>query len=191
MGPLNVPTLLGGYVDPAAGRNLLIDPTAFNLWAQGNATVAANVITAPDGRLTADKLNETAALASSHSVSKGTTKAATALPYAGSVHARAAERSWVVLTLFDGATLGIRAWFNLAAGVVGSSANIGAGFTAPAWRMVPTPNGFYRCELMAVSSTATEIQLFIYTSTGDGVLNFDGAAGSGIYLWNGILRQGA
>ena len=160
-------------------------------WILSQATLGSTNNLAPDGTLTATKLAETSAAASSHSVNSGISKAASAITYSASIYVKAAERTWCQFTLYDGGSLGIRYWFNLGTGAVGSSQNIGAGFTSPSASITALANGWYRIVVTATSSTATSIQPYIYCATGDLVLNYNGVTGSGIYIWGCQVEAGA
>lgn len=140
-------------------------------WTKSNATVIANSAVAPDGTMTMDKLVDNA-------VNTGHYVARAALwtvgqPGVFSVFAKAAERSWIVLTGSLGAP--DFAYFNLATGTIGS---VGAGRTAQIQHM---GGGIYRCTLITPSAVAGQVRVQMVLGDLNALYVGDGV--SGLYLW--------
>ena len=82
-------------------------------------------------------------------------------------------------------------WFNVSTGAVGTTALIGAGFTGVSASIVPASNGFYRCILVATSSTAILYDVYFYPALADGNNGLGDASGNGVYVYGADLEQGA
>lgn len=169
----------------SARVNLLTKTEQFDdvVWTKINTSVTQNVVIAPDGTLTGDKLVENTAATAAHEVSasisftSGTT-------YVVSVYARAAERSIVRLGLPSNAFgAGVAAYFNLSTGVVGT---IQAG--APTAAIESVGNGWYRCSISKAATTSAAGSTTILQTTTDNVLTYTGDGTSGIYIWGADLR---
>ena len=183
----NVPRL--DYTNSSC-PSLLVEPQRTNIqlnsadfsqstWTKTKSAIVANDTTAPDGTLTADKLNETAVnglhqLEASRSVSSSTS-------YTMSVYAKKGERNF--LYLYEDTT-GKGAFFNLNTGVVGT---VSSSTTAS---IQDAGNGWYRCLV-----TYTESGIFgryrIAVSNADNSSSYLGVAGSGIYIWGSQYEAGS
>ena len=140
-------------------------------WIKSDATVTANATTAPDGTSTADKLAETATTAAHYLYQS----AGAAGIHTASIYAKAAERSWLVVTVNSSNT-----FFNLSNGTVGS---VPGSFTAV---VTDAGNGWYRCSVTATLPASGPI---VFTpSTANNVTSYAGTAGSGIFLWGAQLE---
>jgi hypothetical protein len=165
-----------GLLIEEARTNLLLQSQTFDTatWSKSDATVTANATTAPDGTSTADKLAETATTAG-HYLFQSAGSAAT---HTASIYAKAAERSWIIVTVNSSNT-----FFNLSNGTVGS---VPGGFTTA---ITDAGNGWYRCSVTATLPASGPI--VFSTSTGNNVTSYAGTAGSGIFLWGAQLEAGA
>jgi hypothetical protein len=144
------------------------------IWAtKDNVTIQSNVIIAPDGTLTADKLVEDTST-NAHRVYRTISGASRTFSF----YAKAAERSWVVV-LSD---VGPYTFFNLASGVVGT---VASGSTAS---IQAVGNGWYRC---TVSSTHTSFGAFIGLATDGSTVSYTGNGWNGVYIWGAQLEAGA
>ena len=165
--------------------SLLLEPARTNLllWSQdfSNAvwqvfrgTVFSNVITAPDGTLTADKFEENADTGQ-HFLRQPITMTA-GNDYTFFTYAKAAE-----LTSFElrssSANWTARSVFNLEEGTVNT---IGGSAT-----ITELPDGWYKCAITGACTVTSSISAEITSSVGAG------SAGQGLYLWGAQLEQGA
>jgi hypothetical protein len=159
--------------------NLLLRSQEFDSasWAPQNATVTANVVVAPDGTLTADKLVENTAT-SQHRVDQTPTSSAGAQTF--SFFAKQAERSFVNTRI---GLLG--ASFSL---IDGSVAFISTGVTSAS--SVNFGNGWYRCSI-TVNAAANDICRINIQTTASSPETYQGDGISGIYLWGAQLEQAA
>ena len=137
-------------------------------WEKDGVTVTANTTTAPNGTLTADKINETTAT-SSHLVRNLFTGTGTTTI---SVFAKKAERDYIVI-YSSGGSLG--AYFDLntgtALGIIGSCTS----------NIQSVGNGWYRCSI-TFSLTGLAYAFIGVSSLGNNV-SYTGTAGYGVYLW--------
>lgn len=149
-------------------------------WLKVNATIEANVIVAPDGILTGDKLVESAT-SGEHKVYQNITTIAGVYTY--SVFAKAGGRDYLVLREnLDGNF--VNTFFNLATGSIVST---GASRTSS---IVNCGNNVYRCAVIATATAASKAMGIGASNTGTTV-SYLGDGYSGIYLWGAQLEAGA
>jgi hypothetical protein len=186
--------------DPVTGESLglLIEESRSNIftlsedfstWGKPSGTqIITNVITAPDGTLTADKIVEDNTLSQHYvfrtpSVTSGTT-------YTVSGYVKAAERTEVFLNFssFNGAfTSNSFAYFNILRGnfrLIGSSVT-NYGFES-------LPNGWYRVWITAAAIATVAVPIISPFHISNGAANFYvGDGTSGIYVWGAQLEEGS
>jgi hypothetical protein len=173
--------------DPITGQSLglLIEESRSNLvtysddfsnasWARNNYNINTNVITAPDGTLTADKLIPINASTAIHDLYK--TPNLSSNTYTLSIFAKAAEQNLIRLRIDDG-IIARNTIFNLTTGSVSSNTNVTSS------SIIPYPNGWYRC---SITVTTNIINLVFNTPS---VFLADGT--TGIYIWGAQLEAGA
>ena len=149
-------------------------------WIKTRSSIGSNVIIAPDGTLTGDKLIEDTNASNSHLVAQLFSETSGTV-YTYSVYVKPAERSFFALSQ------GTRfAYFDLSAGSVGLQANAVGSISS-------VGNGWYRCSIVYTSvvtgSVGHEIQ--IATSAASGGVIYTGDGYSGIYIWGAQLEAGA
>ena len=172
--------------DPVTGecKGLFIEESRSNLvtysedfsnasWARNNQNINTNVITAPDGTLTADKLI-TINASSSHDLFK--TPNLSSNTYTLSIFAKAAEQNLMRLRIDDG-IIGRNTIFNLTTGSVSSNTNVTSS------TITPYSNGWYRCSITVTTNIINLVFNTPYPYSGDGT--------SGIYIWGAQLEAGA
>jgi uncharacterized protein YxeA len=171
-----------------APHNLLTYSEQFDntAWTKGNATVSANVTTAPDGTTTADKLVENTA-AGSHSTLEGYSFATTTYTY--SVYAKAGERTKVRFVAATGSG-GVLVDVNLITGSVSASSAFGTGFAVVGATVTSIGTGWYRAGLIFSSTAGSgSVQAILLDASGNNSYTGDGV--SGIYIWGAQLNEGA
>jgi len=154
-------------------------------WGKNESTILANTTATldPTGYYGADKLQENT-VNSSHNFGDGTISATSGQAVTFSIFFKAAERTWGALRLYTGAS-SVFGWYNLANGTLGT---IGAGGTGS---IVSYGNGWYRCSL-TITMVGNSVTLpFVFTSTGNGVIDYAGTTGSGIYCFGAQHEIGA
>ena len=180
-------------------KGLLVEPAATNLstysedfsttWTPLNATITTNDTTAPDGNTTADKLVESAATASRY-VYKTSGIGVSAGVYSGSVYAKAAERSRLILALWSGANYEL-VQFDLSNGTVVQEAVSGIAAITDAG------GGWYRCSVkrtLGAVTTYLSIGPYLNADIGGsltgGFPSYAGDDTSGIYIWGAQVETG-
>ena len=153
-------------------------------WSKVRSSITANIVVAPDGTLTGDKLVEDTTADNTH-ICQQTVTLASGNAYAFSVYVKAAERELTRLliqgTPFGGAAQS--ADFNLVTQV----ATVSGGGSAS---IVAVGNGWLKCTLVTISATTTNaVNAQIYV--GSGSVTYTGDGYSGIYVWGASLEQGS
>ena len=176
---------LGLLVEESRSNSLLWSED-FSNWTVTNGSVQSNVITAPDGNVTADKLVENSSTGNKE-VNRGsiTFTSGTSLTY--SCFVKASERSLFRLaatSAFFGS--GTNAYFNLTTGTVYS---ITGGVTSAS--IIPYPNGWYRCIATMLPTSSGTGNVFITLVSSGTTSNYTGDGTSGIYIWGAQLEVGA
>jgi hypothetical protein len=196
---LNIPRL-----DYSNGTcpSLLVEPQRTNLltwsssfdnavWIKENATISTNATIAPDGTLTADKLQEDNTT-NKHDFYFGgisTNGVITTIgqTYTISIYAKAAERNFMQIALGTGQVSGNpRVNFNLSNGAISA---VDSGITAT---IESAANGFYRCNLVVTAAT-TFLTMVVQTQTSGTAARFAsylGTTGNGIFTWGAQLEAG-
>jgi hypothetical protein len=170
-------TTLAGEIAQKGGRRICNQfSNSQNLAGQTllGATAGTDVILAPDGTMTGDKLQET----SGGTVHSGYNLVTlTAGQWVYSVHAQPGERGWMFLQL--GLLTG---YFDLTNHVAGTLA---AGTTAS---VDVDENGWYRYSISGTEVAAARA-IGAYCATSDGGTSYSGTTGYGIYLWGEQLEN--
>ena len=153
-----------------AQQNLVLYSQQFDnaAWAKTNATVSADIVTAPDGTNTADKLVE-GSTTGFHYIARS--DAIIGVSQVFSVYAKAAERTQIALQLGANAPT-----FDLAAGTSSSGGTIQS-----------VGNGWYRCSF---TGTPVNQNTQIYT-VASGSASYAGNGTSGVYIWGAQVNTGS
>ena len=155
-------------------------------WSKTGSSVSANSTTGPDSLSTADKIVEDTSTGG-HVILQSVSALTDSTTYTASIFCKAAERSWVALTIVDKAGGLNRVWVNLSTGAQGTTNG-----TVSRSSIVAYPNGWY---LLSVSaSTATGVgtpQVRLSMGSADNTPSYTGDGASGIYLWGAQLEAGA
>ena len=174
----------------AAVTNLLLRSEEFDnaSWTKSNSSIGTNVVTAPNGSLTADKLIEDTAN-TTHLVYAGSSALTAGQPYVVSVYLKAAERTFASIgSVTSNSGTGI----NLSTGTLVDVTV--AGWTNAATRSVTNiGNGWYRVAVVIPSATGNNSlcdSIRIFTNNGT-TTSYTGDGTSGIYVWGAQLEQSA
>lgn len=166
----------------AGATNLLLHSSNLAVgWAGASISFSNNTITAPDSTNTADKVNELA-VASVHVAYQDYTNVLNQ-QYTVSAHMKAGERTWGTLQISTNLTE--PTYFNLTNGTIGT---LGLGQTAT---ITPAGDGWYRCTVTRTTAAVTTWYATTGTATGNGVSDFLGVPGNGLYVWGHQLETGS
>jgi hypothetical protein len=182
------------------GQNLLQWSEQFQQgsWQRASVDVQANVATAPDGTLTADKVIATA-VSGAHTLYQIQSIGAAA-PYTFVIRAKAAEYNFVTVAgcveVSGGALTRYSATVNLTTGAITKTASVGTTIS-PTSTTRDIGNGWWEITVSLSSASATSV-LFVLcpTSTAnptqDGFLNatFTGDGTSGVLVWGAQINSG-
>jgi hypothetical protein len=175
-----------GLLIEESRTNSLLRSEDFSLWTASNASVQSNVITAPDGNTTADKLVENSA-SGNKEVTQGSITFTSGTSLTFSCFVKAGERNLFRLAattgFFASAT---NAFFNLSNGTVSL---IQGGITSAS--IIPYPNGWYRCVATMLPTSSGTGNVFITLVISGTVSNYGGDGTSGLYVWGAQLETGA
>jgi hypothetical protein len=168
------------------------------VWTKTESTIESNIIIAPAGTLTGDKLVEGSSN-DQHSVRQGLTAAADTL-MVNTAYVKAGERLFVTLSLDRGASNFISVKFSLADGSIVETKRLGGNFsTTYSGFAVNAGNGWYRLGIIGTSVGTTGTPGFkIATATENGVIaddkagaeSYQGDGYSGVYVY-GAQREHA
>lgn len=176
-------------VNPITGtRNLYTYTEQFDnaIWGKtsGPVTVAADVIVAPNGTITADKVQETTATADFFAISANPSPVLFSSSYTWSCYIKAAERSFVAVNF---SAIGVTGAFNLTTGA--TQVNSGPMTLST----VDVGNGWWRC-IATFSTPASGTNLLYHIISPALSLSVGvtvGTAGYGFYIWGAQIEQSA
>ena len=140
--------------------------------------VNSNVIAAPDGTITADKIAEDGTT-NGHYLGQ-TFSSIASVSYTCSIYVKAAERQYVQIILVGAVGSALTAGFDLS----GSGSTVTSAGTTSV--ITSVGDGWYRCSITAsatISTAGASIQFRIATSLSTTPANYLGDGVSGLYLW--------
>lgn len=163
-------------------------------WTKTRSTVNANVITAPDGSVTADKLVENTA-GSTHMVSQLSSAAENAAT-GFTIYAKAAGRDHIGIFLSTSATSvsdGIGGFIDLTDGTTSSlyTFGTGEGITLASDNL---GDGWWRISIVGrvnPSGTTTPVYAQIRLAVSLGSTSYTGDGSSGVYIWGAHVTNGS
>ena len=135
-------------------------------WTNTDTTVTVAGTTAPDGANTGNLITEGSA---GTAVVLNSFTGTADVSYATARFMKIGNTNWVFMDISETAAVanGIRVWFNLSTGVVGTVTNAGTA-TGGAGRIKAYPNGWYRCEVSGtVGNAATGISTRSFSASAD------------------------
>ena len=179
---------LGLLVEEARTNNVLQSEDFATTWTASNLTVTTNSVVAPDGTATADTIAPPADGLTVTRFLRQNPVLTTQQAYTLSVFVKVgtATTNGIALYVSDSAaTNNFRGVFNLFTLATGAS---GTGWATPTSTIVPYPNGWYRCILSGVTSTAhTGLRAQIYLSAFGTTPDTYGS----IHVWGAQLEAGS
>ena len=172
--------------------NLVTYSQDFNhaTWSLTNLTVGTNALSAPDGTVTADKLQEvggTVFVGIQKTISLPTS---TSRYYTATFYAKAGERNYAQIRIQSNPTTTAysQGAYDLLSGQ--SYANVTGGATSAVASMENVGNGWWRCSLTCLIGNAeTSVLYYILpNNTFAGSASYATTAGYGIYVWGAQLE---
>lgn len=184
--------LSGKFLSEPARTNLLIRSQEFDnvAWIKLVYTVSANAVTAPDGTLTADKLDEATTASTDRYVAQyGAAITASAITTA-SIYVKDAGRGYCQLRLANGNGTFSLCYYsiNLSTLETVTSGAIGGTFSSVSATRIS--NGWIRLTVsgtLAADVTFAGIQLYGYNGS---ITAYAGVVGTGVYAWGAQLEAG-
>lgn len=160
-------------------QNLILQSQTFDnaSWTKTNCTITADNTTAPDGTLTADRINDDGTNGR-HDVSQtwSTTPSGWIRTVTFSMYAKAGASSWVQMNNSDVTALTV--YFNLSTGTVGT---IGTSISEA--KMTAAANGFYLCQItFTISATTSAVILHAGIASADATPSYAGGSGT-LFYW--------
>ena len=158
-------------------------------WNKNGATITTDIVSAPDGSLTADKLIPDTSTGPHYVTPNPGIAFIVGQVVTYSVYAKAAELTFLQL-IFTGigpAASNLTAGFNLTTGIAGTPT---AGSTSS---IVSVGNGWYRCSItvsVATAGTPTQ-QIRPSLNSSSTPSSYTGDGTSGIYIWGGQMSDSA
>lgn len=173
----------------AKGQNLFTYSEQLNqtAWQKVASTISADVITAPDGTLTADKVEETATT-NFHMLRGPTWTFANNTQYTISGYFKAGERTLIQLAALVGGVGGSDIYLNLATGTLSNQGGIG--WITNGSSVESVGNGWYRASLTFTTTTGGSGFIDYRLAPSVGTLSYAGTAGFGAYMWGIQVNTG-
>ena len=167
----------------ASATNLALYSEDFSnaAWTKTNASIGSNAVAAPDGATTADSITVSAASGSANQAVTITAGNSVSI----SVYFKQFTSAYGRIRITDG-TNSVAAWFNIAAGTVGTAS---AGLTTcvySAHSMRQLANGWYRCQLTVTTATSTAFTVHVSCAASD---NTEPANLDSVYAWGVQIEQ--
>lgn len=171
---------IGIDVQEATSRTNLVlqSQTLGTTWTQAACTIGSNVINAPDGTLTADKIQE-----DNTNAEHGTVQGITAVlgqSYTFSVYVKSAERTQAGIVTYTGGDVAA-GLFDLTTGALITRVSAGApgdfGLAA-----VAVGGGWWRLSITWAAVTGTSMTFYFEPGNAN-QFGYTGTTGSGIYAW--------
>jgi hypothetical protein len=178
------------FDDYSMSENLLIQSenlsTIGSIWNDTNASIQSNVITAPDGNTTADKLVENSS-GGIKEIEQGSITFTSGTSLTFSCFVKAGGRTLFRLagtTAFFASNT--NAYFDLSNETVSSTTG---GVTSAS--IIPYPNNWYRCVSTMLPTSSGTGKVFITLVQSGTTVNYTGDGTSGIYIWGAQLEKGS
>ncbi len=181
-------------------KGLLVEPQRTNLllrseefddgaWPKSGATITANVATAPNGTMTADKIVENTA-SSAHNINSPNVNVTSGASYTASIFAKESERRFIFLALsYSAFTSGNGVCFDLQTGTIVAT---GTG-SLNAGTITNFGNGWYRCTITLIATSTLLANalpaVFIANVATSSIPSYTGDGTSGVLLWGAQAEE--
>ena len=188
-------TYYDGVTTVKAEENLLLQSQAFDTsWTTTNVAINSTSKTAPDGTATAEEVRDGTATGG-HNLFQGVTFVS-GTTYVLSCFMKNVDRQYAILAASGGSGAWASSKFDLSSGVVGSTSQAGAGWSATSSSITSVGNNWYRCVFVFVSGTSGAVNIRVGTAT-DGTTFTGGGSGLESYtgtdlkieVWGAQLEQ--
>jgi len=185
---------LGLLIEEARTNYILQSEDIATSWTLDHITADANSVVAPDGTTTADTMVEDGATGN-HRMYMQARAVTPQGPITASVYAKkTANRNWIYVNpgKSTGGANGVKAYFDLTNGVVGTTGTTGDAVDVSA-TITNVGNGWYRCTVSSsdLSTDGTQTQLIIAVAEGDNDISFAGGSQDSLYVWGIQLEAGS
>jgi hypothetical protein len=179
-----------GLLIEEARTNLLLRSEEFDdaIWSKARSFIVPNVIVAPDGSLSADKIVETTDSGTHTFASQSIS--ATAQNYTVSVFVKKAERKFFQLfgrrdgTNYNGVLV------DLDTGNTSAPTRSGTNNNASTTRVTSAGNGWWRISMTYTYTTTGTTVVFGAITDDNTTYSYPGDGTSGIYIWGAQLEEG-
>lgn len=171
-----------------APHNLLTYSEQFDnaAWTKTRSTISSNLVAAPDGTLTADKLVEDTSAATSHFTQSVIVTPQPNTQHAGSIYVKAGERRYIAITMTGGGGADRGVFFDAQTGTYTGVFAGGLPYTITA-----VGNGWFRYTLNDTTTAAAAYALRVYLCDTANNITYTGDGTSGVYVWGAQLNVGA
>jgi lambda family phage minor tail protein L len=185
---------LARYLDAAnfpAKVNTIRFSQRFNRWTTSGAVAVANAATAPDGTMTADKLNELAVSGVTHNLSSGTDTSAAGAGeiWTYSIHLKPAERRYAMVRLLTSTALSTTAYVSV--DLVNLAFTMTSGILAGSGGITSLGDGWVRVKFSVTTTGSGALAPSIFPLVDPTNNTYLGVVGSGIYVWGAQAEKGA
>lgn len=184
---ISASTLKGDFAEGARTNLCLQSEVAGATWTQTNITITADQAVAPNGTTTMDKLATTSTNAFGGVISQALVISSGAVTTV-SAHYKYGDSQWIYLSATDNVANGVRCWFDIQNGVVGSIVAFGTGWSGSNATITPSGGGY------RVSFTVTPTGTAFYpgaSASVDADTSTAGTAGKFSYWWGHQAEAGA
>lgn len=174
------------------GANYLAQSEAYQqtaAWSVTRTTVSNNVVVAPNGATTADRLIEDSSASTSHYIAQNVTGEAVAKDWGLTVCAQADTRTFIRIVMRD-VTTSEECYVdvNLTTGALGTAAVSGGSWTNPRAWIRDLGGGWYAATVVGRhANTNTALQARIMLASALGTVSYSGNGASRVALWRSVM----